>query len=45
MGVVCGCVYLIFMFLFIPVPLSNLIYGDENFLYKEVRLFAGGTIL
>jgi len=39
MGVVCGCVYLIFMFLFIPVPLSGFIVENEQYLFKGVSTY------
>lgn len=36
LGVVTGCLFLITLFLFIPVPFTNYIFNDINFPYNEV---------
>lgn len=38
-GVVTGCIFLITMFLFIPIPFTNHILKIENFPHDKVRLY------
>lgn len=37
LGVVTGCIFLVTMFLFIPVPFTDYIFKNENFPHNEVN--------
>ncbi|XP_076749181.1 alg7 dolichyl-phosphate N-acetylglucosaminephosphotransferase isoform X1 [Xylocopa sonorina] len=44
LGVVTGCVFLITLFLFIPVPFTNYIFDDINFPHNEFMEFLAGLL-
>ena len=38
MGIVCGCIYLIVVFIFIPVPFGTyIVFNQEGFPHEKVR--------
>lgn len=44
LGVVTGCLFLITLFLFIPVPFTNYIFNDINFPYNEFMEFLAALL-
>lgn len=38
MGVVTGCVFLVSLFLFIPIPFGNSLLKDDKFPHDEVNI-------